>query len=73
MYINTPWGDCVILQTPFVVDFTDETLDIWCTVENVVNCWPIVVLVLINVVVVSGNGDEELKVSKISAYNIKIH
>ena len=73
--INTPF-DCVTLLTSVVADTTDETLAVWCTVVDLWNCWLLVALmvllliwVVVNCVVMAGNGDEELNASKTSVYN----
>ena len=69
LHVNIPCGVCIILLTLVVVAFTDETHDVWCTVVDPVDCWLIVVLVFVNIVVMMGTDDEELNASNISTYN----
>ena len=71
LHVNIPCGACTILLTLVVVAFTDETHDVWCTVVDPVDCWLIVVLVFVNIVVMMGIDDEELNASKISTCNNK--
>ena len=69
MYVIIPCGSCVIILTLFV---TDETLAVWHTGVDLVNCWMTVVLTVLiawvveNVVVMTVTGDEQLNASKIS-------
>ena len=73
--IYTHCGSCVMLLILPVVCFTDEALDKWCTVVDLLHGWLSVLVVLtvltwvaVNSIVMAGTGGV-LKVSKISVYN----
>ena len=47
-HIHIPCDDCVVLLTLVVVEVTaDETLDVWCTVLDIVSCWLAVALMVV--------------------------
>ena len=71
MCINAPCGNSVILLTQVVVGFADETDDVWCTLIDPVDCWLIVAIVFVCIVVMMGIDDEELNASIISVYDNK--
>ena len=70
MHINAPCGNSVILLTQVVLGLADETDDVWCTSVDPVDCWLIVILSFVNIVVMMGIDDEELDAYIISVYTV---